>query len=87
MSLDNAQREPVLTITGTRATKLVQHDGAAFIALDLTTPEGTRRFLPERRDRPAVSPKRPEGAQIRGAQANRLRDPKTAKQLAKSRIQ
>ena len=44
MSIDNVKREPVLPVTGTKATKLVQHDGSALVALDLTTPEGMRRF-------------------------------------------
>ena len=45
MSLDHVQREEVLRATRSRVTKLVQHSGNALIALDLTTPQGMKRFI------------------------------------------
>ena len=45
MSLDHVQREEVLRITRTRATKLALHHGGALVALDLTTNDGVKRFI------------------------------------------
>lgn len=52
MSLDHEEREPVYPVTGSRAIKLINHDGSAMIALEIFTTEGTKRFFLQEEDTP-----------------------------------
>ena len=45
MSLDDTQRTQVLRATAGDAAKLLNHDGASFIAITLTTLDGHRTFF------------------------------------------